>query len=259
MLIEQIRHATIIITLREYKVVVDPMFSSKGRLPSLRGSKLLRFKRANPTVELPEDMEKRLNGVTHALITHTHFDHIDEPAIDYLKRHGIVVFCSEEDEEVLMKRGLKVIPLKNSQENFFFDGSIRPVPARHGWGWIGRAMGHGVGYFIAMPNEPTLYITGDTVLTDEVRRVITELKPEWTVVAGGKAKLAVGKPLLMSEEELLEAVELSSGRVILNHMEAMDHCLIDRKVLRELMRENKLENKAVIPNDGDVIECINEE
>ncbi len=255
MLIEQIRHGTIIITLREYKVVVDPMFSPKGRMLSLKAGKLLRFKRTNPLVELPGDMEKRLNGVTHALITHTHFDHIDEPAIDYLKRHGIVTFCSEEDEEILIKKGLKVIPLKNSKENFFFDGSIRPVPARRGWGWIGRVMGQGVGYFIAMPGEPTLYIAGDTVLTDEVRRVITDLKPEWCVVAGGKAKLPVGKPLLMSEDELLEAVELSSGRVILNHLEAMDHCLIDRNSLRELMRRNKLENKAVIPNDGDIIEC----
>lgn len=255
MLIEQIRHATIIITFREYKVIVDPMFSPKGSMLSRRGNKLLKLKKCNPMVELPEDMKKRLNGVTHALITYNHFDHIDEDAVDYLKRHSIVVFCSEEDEEDLRRKGLKAIPLKNSQENYFFDGSIRPIPGRHGWGWTGRVMGHGVGYFIEMPGEPSLYIAGDTVLTEEVKSVITDLKPEWTVLAGGKAKLGAGKPLLMSEDELLEAVELSSGRVILNHLEAMDHCLIDRKKLREIMRKNKLENKAVIPNDGDIIEC----
>ena len=255
MLIEQIRHATLIITFREYKIIVDPMFSSKGSMFSRRGNKLLKLERCNPLVELPEDMEKRLNGVTHALITYNHFDHIDEDAVDYLKRHGIVAFCSEEDEEDLRRKGLKVIPLKNSQENYFFEGRIRPIPGRHGRGWTGRVTGHGVGYFIEMPGEPSLYIAGDTPLTEEVRSVITDLKPEWTVLAGGRAKSGGEKSLLMWEDELLEAVELSSGRVILNQLEAMDYCLIDRKKLRETMRKNKLENKTVIPNDGDIIEC----
>lgn len=255
MLIEQIRHATIIITFREYKVIVDPMFSQKESMLSRRGNDLLKLKKCNPLVELPKDMEKRLIGVTHALITYNHFDHIDDDAVDYLKRHGIEVFCSEKDEEDLRKKGLKAIPLKDSQENMFFDGRIRPIPGRHGWGWTGKVMGHGVGYLIEMPDEPSLYIAGDTVLTAEVKSVITDLKPEWVVLAGGKARLGAGKPLLMSEDELLEAVELSSGRVILNHLEAMDHCLIDRKMLREIMRKNKLENKAIIPNDGDTIEC----
>jgi len=255
MLIEQIRHATIIITFREYKVIVDPMFSQKESMLSRRGNNLLKLKKCNPLVELPEDMEKRLIGVSHALITYNHFDHIDDDAVDYLKRHSIEVFCSEKDEEDLRKKGLKVIPLKDSQENIFFDGRIRPIPGRHGWGWTGKVMGHGVGYLIEMPDEPSLYIAGDTVLTEEVKNVITDLKPEWVVLAGGKARLGAGKPLLMSEDELLEAVELSSGRVILNHLEAMDHCLIDRKMLRDIMRKNKLENKAIVPNDGDTIEC----
>lgn len=255
MLIEQIRHATIIITFKEYKVVVDPMFSSKESMYSLRIGELLKLKKTNPTVELPEDMEKRLNGVTHALITHNHFDHIDEAAVEYLKRHNISVFCSEDDEVAFKKKGLKVIALKNDGENDFFDGKIRLIPCRHGWGWISKVMRHGVGYFIEMPDEPSLYIAGDTVLTDDVKSVITDLQPEWIVLAAGKAKLGIGQPLLMSEDEILESVELCFGWAILNHMDAMDHCRIDRKMLGDMMRRNKLENKAVIPDDGDIVDC----
>ena len=255
MYIEQIRHATITITFREYKILVDPMFSKRGTMYSLKIGELFKLRKSNPMVDLPDNMEERLDGVTHALITHNHFDHIDEPAIEYLKKHNISVFCAEDDEVAFRKKGLKTLPLKKGRENIFLDGRIKLIPCRHGWGWIAKAMEHGVGYLIEMPDEPTLYIAGDTVLTDEVKSTITDLKPKWIILAAGKAKLGIGQPLLMSEDEILESVELCSGRVILNHMEAMDHCLIDRKMLREIMRKNKLENKTIIPNDGDTIEC----
>ena len=253
--IEQIRNATIIVTYKEYKILVDPMFARKNTFLSLQTRKLIRGKKTNPMVDLPLDMDKKLNGVTHALLTHNHFDHIDEIAMEYLRENNITVYCNIRDEKKLRKKGLKVIPLKSEEIHEFLGGTIKPIEARHGWGWISKPMGYGVGYIIDMPNEPILYIVGDTVLTDKVRDIIVKVRPEWTVLASGKAKLGVGRPLLMDEDEILEVVELSHGKVILNHLEAMDHCLIDRKKAREIMLKNNLLSKIKIPKDGEVIRC----
>lgn len=256
MYIEQIRHATVILTYKEYKILIDPMFSKKESMLSLQIGKLIRMKKTNPLVDLPSDMEERLAGVTHALLTHNHFDHIDEAAIEYLKRENISIFCIHEDEPDLRKKGLKTIPLREEEINEFLGGTIKLIPCRHGWGWISKTMGKGTGYIIEMPEEPSLYITGDTVLTDEVREAVDTYRPEWTIVPAGRAQLGMGKPLIMPEDEVLELVEISHGRVVLNHMETMDHCLVDRKEIRELIRVNKLGTKVVIPNNGDIIDCI---
>lgn len=255
MYINQIRHATITITYREHKILVDPMFSPKETMLSLQTGKLLRLKKTNPLVNLPDNFIEALEGVTHVLITHDHFDHLDRAAVNYLRRENLDVYCSEDDAGALRKKGLKVIALKKGMNNDFLGGSIRIVEGRHGWGWIAKPMGHSVGYVINMPEEPSLYLAGDTVLTPEVRDVITGDKPEYIVLPSGKARLGVGKPLLMDEDEIMEVVELAHNKVILNHMEVMDHCEIDRMRMRELLEKNKLTYKAMIPHDGEEIRC----
>jgi len=255
MYIKQLRNATILITCKEYKILVDPMFSPKERMFSLKTCRLLRLKKTNPMVDLPENFEESLDGVTHVLLTHNHFDHLDKPAVDYIRSMNLEVYCTSADEEALRKMGLKTIPLKEGLENNFLGGTIEVITGRHGWGWIGETMGPSAGYLIRMPGENTLYVTGDTVLTDNVRRVVTEIKPDWIVLAAGKAKLGVGKPLLMDENEILEVVELSHGKVILNHLDTLDHCLIDRKKIKKLVEDNKLSSKAVIPEDGEEVDC----
>jgi hypothetical protein len=65
-------------------------------------------------------------------------------------------------------------------------------------------MANGVGFFLKLLNEPSIYIRGDTVLTDDVKRALTELKPDITVVAAGRARMDVGQALLMSIDEVME-------------------------------------------------------
>ena len=70
----------------------------------------------------------------------------------------------------------------------------------------------------------------------------------------GNASLDVGGDILMPIEEIIEFISLSPGKVIANHLEALNHCPITREQLRnELIKHNLLE-KVWIPADGETLE-----
>jgi L-ascorbate metabolism protein UlaG (beta-lactamase superfamily) len=84
-----------------------------------------------------------------------------------------------------------------------FGGEITAIPARHGHSWIHNFMANGAGYFLQLSDEPSLYISGDTVYTADVERALTELKPDIAIMAAGTATLDVSRPILMPMDELL--------------------------------------------------------
>ncbi|KKK66625.1 hypothetical protein LCGC14_2962210, partial [marine sediment metagenome] len=59
-------------------------------------------------------------------------------------------------------------------------------------------MEHGVGYFIKLENEATLYLMGDTILTNEIREFIKKNQPDYIVAPTGKAQFDIGAPLLLT-------------------------------------------------------------
>lgn len=255
MRLHHLRSATLVAEWGDYRVLIDPMLSDAGTLMPFRW--LTRSRRWNPTVPLPAGTDQRLADVTHALITHCqrgHLDHLDGAGIRLLRDRALPVFCSDSDAEWLRKRGLRVVPLGADGPQPFLDGTIRRVPCRHGHGWIARFMANGSGYFLDVPDEPTLYISADTVLTADVRGALRDLRPDVTVVAAGSAQLEVGKPILMTLEEVLEVIALAPGAVVANHLEALDHCPTTRKALGEAARARGLEHKLRIPLDGETID-----
>jgi L-ascorbate metabolism protein UlaG (beta-lactamase superfamily) len=89
------------------------------------------------------------------------------------------------------------------------DEQIMAIPAQHGHSWMHRFMANGAGFYLSLPGEPSLYISGDTVFTDDVRRALTELKPDIAVVAAGSASLDAGGSILMTMKEIIDFIRLS--------------------------------------------------
>ncbi len=75
-------------------------------------------------------------------------------------------------------------------------------------------------------------MSGDTVLTSDVKRVLREERPEVAVVHAGGARLDVGKPILMTVDEVLEFARLAPGTIVATHLEALNHCPTTRAQLR---------------------------
>jgi L-ascorbate metabolism protein UlaG (beta-lactamase superfamily) len=251
--ITQLRNATIILHFGRYHILVDPMLARKGALPALR---LLDGQRLrNPTVELPEDTQAALDGVTHCLITHCqkgHFDHLDRAGKQWLRERQLPVICTPHDAAYLRQRGLNVQLLQpgHSEPQLFLGGTIRTVRCTHGRGMIGAVMEHGVGYLIEMPGEPSVYLAGDTVLTDSVREFVRRHQPQVCVVPAGGARFDLGGEIIMGVDEVVEFTRIAQGTVVANHLEAVSHCPVGRDQLRQAGARAGLGSRLLVPEDG---------
>lgn len=182
----------------------------------------------------------------------THTDHFDPAGRQFLQQHNIPLVCSHSDKGAMQKRGLKVLEgLFPWHPRPFLEGQITAVPAMHGHTWTRHLMANGVGFFVELPDEPSIYIAGDTVYTDDVHRALTQLRPDVAVVATGGAGLDLGGPILMPLEEVVRFVKTAPGKVVANHMEALNHCPTTREILRKTLSGENLLRKTVIPEDGE--------
>jgi len=264
MKIHHLRNATFVIESNDRYILIDPMLSAKGALPPF--SRIKHKAENNPIVELPENSASILAKVTHTLVTHsqkwgiealTHTDHFDAAGRTFLQKNNTPVATLKNDVKYMKKHRINVIAeLEYWKPHTFLDGQVTAIPAKHGHGFIHNMMANGAGLFLELPNEPSIYISGDTVLTEDVKKALKELKPDITVVAAGNASIDVGGDILMPIEEIIEFIELSPKKVIANHLEALNHCPITRESLKEVLIKNSLMDKTCIPKDGEVLEFL---
>lgn len=260
-----LRNATFVIESGQNFILVDPMLSEKGKLPPFA---YLRHKaRRNPVVPLPETASVLLDRVTLCLITHcqklgiellTHTDHLDSAGRSFLRTNSIPVVCLDRDAPYIRKNGIEVqSSLTYWTPTEMLGGQITAVPALHGHSWVHSLMANGAGYFLQLPGEPTLYISGDTVYTDNTDRALNEFKPDVAVVAAGSAELDVGGPILMTMDEIIKFIRNAPDRVIANHLEALNHCPTTRSRLKQELEKRDLLSKTFIPEDGESITLEN--
>jgi L-ascorbate metabolism protein UlaG (beta-lactamase superfamily) len=256
--ITQLRNATIIIHAGAHHILVDPMLAAKDALPPLRvfDGKRLR----NPLVELPANAAAALDQVTHCLITHCqkgHFDHLDRAGKRFLRERQIPVTCTAHDTAHLRQRGLQVQPLgaADGAPQPFLGGTIRTVRCTHGLGLVGALMEHGVGYLIELPGEPSLYLTGDTILSQAVRDALRVHRPQVCVAPAGGARFDLGGEIIMGPDAVIELAQLMPGMVIANHLEALSHCPPTRSALAAAARAAGVEARLHIPADGETLAC----
>lgn len=251
MKVTHLRNATLVIETGDKVILVDPMLGKKGTAgPPFT---LFRFKpQRNPIVDLPNNAMNIVEKTTHCLITHLHPDHLDKEAENFLRSKQIPVICSIKDEATLQKRGLKVSQTVDYwNESNFLGGKIQGIPAVHGYGFVSKPMGNVMGFYIEIPNEKSIYLSADTIYTDDVHKALTQLKPEISVVACGTAQLDIFQPLLMRMDDILKFVKNAPNQVIANHLEAVNHCPTTRTQLKNEVSKIGLSGKTFIPNDGE--------
>ncbi|MEL1254287.1 MBL fold metallo-hydrolase [Flavobacterium sp. DGU38] len=253
MKLHHLRNATLVIETEKHVILVDPMLGKRKTIPPFT---LFRYPpKRNPLTALPKNSREILSKVTHCLITHLHPDHLDKAGEVFLKRKSIPVICSVKDEKKITQRGLTVIQtLDYWKPQNFLDGKITGIPAVHGYGFISKLMGNVMGFFIELLNEKTIYISSDTIFTDDVQKVLIELKPDIATVACGTARLDFGQPLLMRMNDILKFAALAPWKVFANHLEALNHCPTKREELKKALAENNLLSKTAVPNDGECVE-----
>lgn len=250
MIYHHLRNATAIIETKRDVILVDPML---GEVGSIEAFTKKRFPpKRNPLVKLPKQANSLLENVTHVLITHQHADHLDAAGIDFLKEKGLPVTCSVLDAKDLRDKGLKIVQeLEYNKPQNFLGGSIEGIPAQHGYGEVAQLMGNVMGFYLKLPDEPSLYLASDTILTDKVAEVLVNDQPDISVIPCGSAQLDDYEPILMTLEDIVKFTNLNFGVTICNHLEALNHCPTERADLETAFVLQKLKDKVWIPQDGD--------
>jgi L-ascorbate metabolism protein UlaG (beta-lactamase superfamily) len=254
MKIHHLRNATLVIESNNKYILVDPMMGKKGAAgPPFT---FFRYKpKRNPTVDLPKNAIEIIEKTTHCLITHLHPDHLDTEAEKFLKTKNIPIICSTKDEKNLRNKGLNVDQtIEYWETSDFLGGKIQGIPAIHGYGFVAKPMGNVMGFYIELPNEKSIYISSDTIYSEDVHKVLVQLKPEISIVASGTAQLDFFQPLLMRMEDILKFIKNAPGYVIANHLEALNHCPTKRIDLKKEIAENGFLEKVFVPYDGETIE-----
>jgi L-ascorbate metabolism protein UlaG (beta-lactamase superfamily) len=243
-----IRHATFVLDTGTRKILVDPMLSDTGALPPVP---LTPRRRKNPLVPLPVEKSSLIKDIDAILLTHYHFDHFDKEAEDILPKN-ILVFCQPGDAIKLNKKGF--INVEVITGNVEWEGiSIKRFPAHHGEGSLFKQLlGKSSSYFL-QTGADSLFITGDAILDQLLVNSLEEIKPKSVVAYCGAAQFLFGKPITLNYESLKSIKQLlPEAKIVAIHMDAINHCLLTKGELRELVTKDNLAQDIIIPNEGDL-------
>lgn len=245
--IQLIRNACLRINYNNRVILFDPMLGPKHSLPSFGG------KQENPIVDLPLSIEEIIADVDFVVLTHLHMDHWDKAAQDILPK-DIPLFCQSEDIEKIESQGFSRV--SGIENHTSFEGiDISRFRGQHGSGEVLGLMGKSSGYLMSSKDEPSIFIAGDTIMTESLSDFIKKNQPEITISNSGGAYLEdfPKDKILMDVEETLQLAKLCFPfLVIAVHLEALDHCTVSRNELNLLSQLNE-EYNLFVPEDGDII------
>jgi L-ascorbate metabolism protein UlaG (beta-lactamase superfamily) len=224
-------------------LLVDPMFDPPGARPPVENTP---NDRRNPLVPLPHIDPGSVEAI---LVTHTHADHLDETAVEKLPKDR-PLFCQPEDEGLLRSSGFSDV--RPVGEGVSWDGvGVSRTGGRHGTGEIGAKMAPVSGFVLRAPDEPVLYVAGDTIWCPEVEAALDEHEPRVVVVNAGAARFNVGGPITMTAEDVARVRRHApEAAVVAVHMEAINHCLLARDELHSYLEGEDLSEQTHIPEDG---------
>lgn len=79
-------------------------------------------------------------------------------------------------------------------------------------------------------------------------------QPDVVVLNAGYAHVIGFGPIIMGEQDVLNVhFQLPQAQLVATHMEALNHCLLTRRALREYVDANEAGDAVSIPQDGETV------
>ncbi|WP_050184099.1 MBL fold metallo-hydrolase [Domibacillus robiginosus] len=248
MTIHHIRNATEVVEYAGKKFLIDPMLAAKGTYEPFPNA--LRND-PNPLVDLPTSIDSIIKDVDAILLTHLHYDHFDDAAKTVLPKDIKIFVQSEADAKEVKKSGFQDVEVLQ-EDTVFEDVQLIKTEAQHGRGEMAVAAGSVMGFVFKHPDEKTLYVAGDTVWYEAVQKVIDTHKPEIIIVNGGDNQFLQGGSLIMGKEDIHKVYQAApDSKIIVVHMEAVNHWALSRKELKAFIKEKEMSSNVLVPDDGE--------
>ncbi|WP_115513001.1 MULTISPECIES: MBL fold metallo-hydrolase [Xanthomonas] len=256
--IQQIRNATAKITYGDTVLLVDPMLAAKGAYPGFPDT--YRSELRNPTVDLPFDVGQVLKDVDAVLLTHTHLDHWD-PAAETLIPRQMPMFVQHEADAALL-RGKGFADVRILPAHATFGGvKISRIADQHGTAAmfqvepLAKLLGSVTGFVFEKAGEPTIYLAGDTVWTDDVQDAIKRYTPDVIVLNTGDARIkGFDAGIIMGVADTSRVHALApKAKIVAVHMDAVNHMTVSRADLRRYVSEKAIQDSVLIPEDGETL------
>ncbi|WP_051463485.1 MBL fold metallo-hydrolase [Acidovorax sp. JHL-3] len=257
--VQQIRNATVKIDFSGTTFLVDPMLSPKGGFPGFEGT--YRSELRNPLVEMPFSVDEVLKSVDAVVVTHTHTDHWDEAAQKQIPKNMPMFVQNDADAKTLRGQGFKDVRVLKGAVTF--NGvKLSKTGGQHGSDlWFAdparaQAMGPVMGVVFSAPKAKTVYVAGDTVWRPQVDQALKQHKPDVVILNTGSALMTGWEehPIIMGKQDTLQATKAApKAAIVAVHMDSVNHMSLSRKELREFVQENKIRDRVMIPEDGEVM------
>ncbi|MGG6232081.1 MBL fold metallo-hydrolase [Tenacibaculum sp. SDUM215027] len=254
--LQYIRQATVLLEVNSKKIVIDPVLSDKGRQDPIPFSNEKRI----PMNDLPISKNRIIQQADAVLITHYHPDHFDADAEKLLPK-DILIFCQPFDVEKLKSKGFT--NLQSIEEVVTWSGiSIKRYEAHHHEGATGAMPFGESSSFSLRFKEETIFITGDAVLDNLLKKALKSEKPTHIIANTGECTfskpnpvLEPGKYMTLTKEELLSIATNNEAIVVAIHMDAINHCGLTKDQFRLFLQEKEklIQDKILVPNEGDVL------
>lgn len=256
--LQQIRNATVKISYGDTTFLIDPMLSKKGTYPGFE--KTYRSELRNPLVDLPMSVKEVIDGVDAVIVTHTHLDHWDDAAQQALPK-DIPLFVQNQADAVIV-RGQGFTDVRVLTYKAEFDGvTLNKTGGQHGTDEmyavpeVATSLGDSMGVVFQAEGQQTLYLVGDTIWRDEVDQALAEYQPEVVVINAGYATMSdYDGAIIMGKDDVLRATQTApNATVVATHMDAINHMALSREELRSYVKEQGIEDRVEIPEDGAIV------
>ena len=258
---QHIRNATAKIIYSGLSILVDPILCPKGTYPGFDVANTIeRKKMRNPLIELPTSVDEILKDLEAVILTHTHLDHWEEHAAKLIPKYIPIFVQHAGDKRLVQSQGF--VDVRVVGINTPFKGiTITKTGGQHGSDEmlsvpsIAELSDESMGFVLRAPGEKTVYFAGDTIWHDYVECSIKKYDPDWIVLNTGEAKIEGFKgSLIMGTDDVKRCVEFTKkAKIITVHMDAINHCVCSREMMRKFVKDNKFEENVLVPNDGEVI------
>lgn len=265
--LHHIRHATDVLTYCGKRYLVDPMLAPKGTYPGFEGS--VNSELRNPLVDLPlsaEELHRLLDTIDAVLFTHLHGDHYDKEAAELIPKNKPIYVQNEADSKAIKEAGFTNVTVMSDDAAGTLlseEGNVRLYkgPCQHGSDALyaipqmAQLLGSVAGLIFTSPESKTVYFTSDTVMTPKLEEALKKHKPGVVVMNAGEATLLQFGNIICGKEDVLHVHELlPEATIVAVHQEAVNHCVLTRKQLRDYAAEKGFSAKVLIPADGETIQ-----